>query len=59
MEELIANDREDYVARAVAIATDRAHREDLSRAIVSRLGLLFDRGEPVREFEAFLSDAAR
>ena len=59
MEELIASDRDDYVAKAVAIATDRAHRDGLSRTIVSRLGLLFDRSEPVREFEAFLSDAAR
>jgi protein O-GlcNAc transferase len=58
VEELVAGDREDFVAKAVAIASDRAHRDALSRTIVSRLGLLFDRSEPVRAFEEFLAAAA-
>jgi CRISPR-associated protein Csy1 len=58
VDELIANDLEDYAAKAVAIASDRDHRERLSRAIVDGLGLLFDRSEPVRAFEEFLAAAA-
>lgn len=57
IEELVARDSEDYVAKAVAIAGDRNRRDELSRTIVSRLGLLFDRSEPVRALEDFLAAA--
>ena len=53
--ELIAKDREDYIARAVAIAGDGNRRDELSRTITANLGLLFDRSEPVRALEEFLA----
>ena len=52
--ELIASDAADYVARAIALASDPAHRADVSGRIVASLGELFDREEPIRAFEEFL-----
>jgi CRISPR-associated protein Csy1 len=54
MEELIAADEQDYIAKARGIASDRAHRDALSARIRAAQGELFDREEPIRAFEAFL-----
>ena len=60
MDELIASDPEDYVRKAVAIATDRERRDRLAQEIRQRAARrLFDNPAPVRSLEEFFSDAAR
>lgn len=52
--ELVATDRDDYVARAVALGEDRERRQRLSRAILERVrGTIFDNIRPVRSLEDF------
>jgi CRISPR-associated protein Csy1 len=57
MEELVVADAQAYVASAVAIATDRARREELSRRLTAGHGALFSRDEPIRALEEFLAAA--
>lgn len=57
MDELVAHDEDEYVAKAVAIASDRARRHDLSARMRAGHGELFDREEPIRAFEDFLAGA--
>ena len=53
--ELIARDNEEYVVRAVSIASDRALREVLSARITERApGRIFANERPVRSLEEFL-----
>lgn len=59
VEELITASAEEYAARAVAVGTDRAQRDALSRRIEAGLGALFDRDEPVAAFADFLERAVR
>lgn len=59
MTELIASDNEDYVARAVSVAGDRALRNGLSARIRERTpGRIFSDERPVRSLEAFLSSVS-
>ena len=57
IEELIAKDADDYVAKAVAIANDRGMRASLSERMKAGHGLLFNRDEPIRALEDFLEKA--
>jgi len=57
LDELIAADAGDYVAKAVAIGRDRERRKALSQRIVEARPRLFEREEPVRAFEEFLARA--
>jgi protein O-GlcNAc transferase len=59
MEELVARDRAEYVAKAVAIGRDRDRRRHLSERIAAGRGALFEREEPLRALEDFLEKAAR
>lgn len=57
--ELIAADSDDYVAKAVSIAGDKALRVRLSQAILERApGVLFDNPDTVRSLENFFTSAA-
>ncbi|QJR16464.1 tetratricopeptide repeat protein [Usitatibacter palustris] len=56
--DLIARDTDDYVQRAIGIASDAERRRSLSAQIVDRQGELFGRDEPVRALETFLESAA-
>jgi CRISPR-associated protein Csy1 len=59
LDELVASSEDDYVERAVAIASDRDRNRSLRERIVARRGELFDRSEPVEAFsEALLRVAA-
>lgn len=54
--ELIAADQEDYVAKAVGIAGDKALRARISSAILERApGALFDNPDAVRSLENFFT----
>jgi len=55
VEELIATSAADYVAKAVAIANDKAHRASLSRRIRERHDVLFGRSEPIHALEDLLA----
>ena len=57
--DLVARDREDYVAKAVALGRDRDLRRSTSERILANHGALFERDEPVRALERFLETAAR
>ena len=59
MDELVAADVSDYVAKAVKVGTDRELRAALSARIKAGLATLFDRDEPIRELESFLEMAVR
>jgi protein O-GlcNAc transferase len=59
MEELIARDGADYVAKAVKVGTDRELRAALAARIKAGLPTLFDRDEPIRELEDFLEKAVK
>ena len=57
MEDLVATDVRDYVAKAVAIASDRKWRAAVAQRIAVARPALFDRDEPIRELENFLERA--
>ncbi|HEY2630267.1 MAG TPA: hypothetical protein VGI57_14145, partial [Usitatibacter sp.] len=57
IEDLVAGNEEDYVAKAVGVATDRAKREALSARIRAGHPLLFNRDEPIRALEKILEKA--
>ncbi len=54
VEELIARDEDDYVAKAVALIGDAARREALSETIRTRQSRLFEDDVAVRAFADFL-----
>jgi len=55
MSELIVHDNEEYIARAVSIASDRALRDGISARITEQApGRIFANGRPVRSLEDFL-----
>ena len=53
----IARDREEYVAIAVRLGTDRAYRAQLRERILARNHLLFEDRRVVTEFERFFVEA--
>ena len=53
--ELVAHDRESYVATALRLGRDRQWRDTISRRIVEQRHALFNQTEPVRALEAFFS----
>lgn len=55
--DLVARDRADYVARAVALGTDRGHRQDVSERIRAAARGLHRRHEPADELGALLMEA--
>jgi len=55
---LVARDAEDYVARAVAIASDPDRRAALSAAIAAAHGNVFERDEALAAFASFIERAA-
>ncbi|MHB8258624.1 MAG: O-linked N-acetylglucosamine transferase, SPINDLY family protein [Acidiferrobacterales bacterium] len=58
MSELIARDNEEYVSRAVSIASDHTLRDALSAQIMERApGRIFDQRGTVRSLEEFLQSA--
>jgi len=59
VDELVASDAADYVAKAARIGTDREMRAALSGRIKAGLPTLFDRDEPIRDLENFLERAVR
>jgi CRISPR-associated protein Csy1 len=52
--QLIAEDRESFIATAVRLGKDSEERRAISVAIAERRGALFEREDPVRAFEDFL-----
>src|SRR5260221_8662605 len=59
VDELVASDAADYVAKAARIGTDREMRAALSGRIKAGLPTLFDRDEPIRDLQNFLERAGR
>ena len=59
VDELVASDPGDFVAKAVRVGTDRELRASLSARIRAGLPTLFDRDEPIRELESFLERAVQ
>jgi protein O-GlcNAc transferase len=57
LEDLIAQDRADYVARAVALGRDKALRRDTSAKIHDAAGVIQRRLEPADELGALLLEA--
>ena len=58
LDELVATGGDDYVAKAVALANDKAKRAAVSARMRSAHPALFGRDEPIRALEEFLSRAA-
>ncbi len=54
----VAADPQDYVRRAVSIASDRARRDAIGAAFRERIGVLFSNAAAAAEIEAFFLDAA-
>ena len=57
LEDLIARDRADYVARAVALGRDKALRQDTSERIRDAAGAIQRRHEPADELGDLLLEA--
>ena len=58
IEELIADDEDDYVAKAVRLVRDESGRQSLRRRIEQRQAMLFDDPAPVKAFADFLLTAS-
>lgn len=56
--QLVASDREGFIATVVRLGKDADERRAISTAIAERRGALFEREEPVRALEDFLARAA-
>ena len=56
-EELVAASPEDYVQKAVHVATDHEYRKHATDAIAERSDVLFNDLEAVREHERFFDEA--
>jgi protein O-GlcNAc transferase len=56
-EELVAASAEDYVCKAVQVATDRDYRHHVTGQIAARSDVLFNDIEAVREHERFFAEA--
>ena len=54
LEECVALDRQDYVAKAVRLATDRAWREQVRTRILAAGQQLYENSRGIRELEQFL-----
>lgn len=59
LDELVATDDDDYIARAIALANDAPRCKALGERIVATRDMLFDDSAPVRALEAFLETACR
>jgi CRISPR-associated protein Csy1 len=59
LDECIATSRDDYVAKALAIAHDEQRREQIAQRLRTSRDVLFGRDEPIRALEDFLERAAR
>ncbi len=58
LDDLVATNVEEYVAISVRLGRDRGAREAIAKRIVEGRAALFERDEPVRAFEDFLTRAA-
>jgi predicted O-linked N-acetylglucosamine transferase (SPINDLY family) len=58
LDELVARDRDDFVARAVAIGRDPAWRDHLAGLLRERDHLVFDDPEVIPEYQRFFLGAA-
>jgi CRISPR-associated protein Csy1 len=58
LDELVAVDLDDHVAKAVALGRDPQRREAIAERIRAGRGALFGRDEPIRALEDFLGRAA-
>jgi len=56
---LVAADENDYVTKAVALLADQPALRTLRTRIAERSGALFEHGQVLAAFEAFLDDATR
>lgn len=54
LNELIARDKDDYVAIALRMGTDAAWRNDIQQRIVQNIDRVFENKLPVKELEQFL-----
>ena len=59
LDELVASDADEYVAKAANLGRGAALREDFSKRIAAARGALFGRDEPIQALEGFLERAAR
>lgn len=59
LDECIASDPQDYIARAVAIASDAALRQRLHERILARKSRLFDNEQPVRDLAELFAGLAQ
>ena len=57
LEELIASDAADYVAKAVGLGRDPEARKAIAERMRANRGALFEREEPIRSLEGFLARA--
>jgi predicted O-linked N-acetylglucosamine transferase (SPINDLY family) len=57
LDELVAKDAQDYVEIAVRLANDREWRNQMSQAILSQSGSIFEDETPIRALERFYSRA--
>ncbi|MCR4297871.1 MAG: tetratricopeptide repeat protein [Gallionella sp.] len=54
LDELIARDKNDYVAIALRLGTDAAWRQEIRQRIKQNIGKIFENESPVKELEQFL-----
>ena len=59
VEELVAEDEDDYVRIAVNVGTDRELRESMKERILANVGKLFEREEAIEAWAALLTRIAR
>ena len=57
VEDLIVHSAEEYIAKAVQVATDRDYRRYVTERIAERSDVLFNDIEVVREHERFFDEA--
>ena len=57
VEDLVVHSPDEYVSKAVQVATDREYRQHVTERIAARSDLLFNDLEAVREHERFFEEA--
>lgn len=54
LNELIAQEKEEYVAITLRLGTDAAWRKEIQQRIEQNIGKIFENESPVKELEQFL-----
>ncbi len=59
LQDLVAGSPEDYVDRAVRLATDPGHRSEVSARIAAQCSVLYEDSDEIRDLENFLALAVK